>query len=549
MWIGRLKRLARAAFVVALLATGPAAGVHAAAAAGNVDWPRLGNTADQQRYSALSRINTRTVNTLGVAWTMDEGTHLTLWEDDPVVVGGIMYLTTNTDQVIAVQAATGRRIWTYTPTVNFLGPMLLQGSVQPVNRGVEVAEGQVYLLTYDDQLISLNAATGKPEWRTVVADPAHYYEQSPPTYWQGLLLIGEAGIGSGVRGFVAAFDARNGTLRWRFHTVPAPGKGWMSADGQTGGGDVWMPPTIDPSTGVVYVGTGNPTPDLVNRARPGCDRWTDAVLALDAKSGRLLWGRTQVCPDVWDYDSAQSPLLISVRVQGKRVSAVGEGSKSGRYWLFNARTGATISVSPLLGKQTIPRPVPTTKGVKVCPGIFGSLQYSPPAYSAGTGLVYLPGLNLCTIDRALPPGGAKVSPAIRAFGGTTKTAPERSSGFLAALDPGTGHIRWQVAVPAPMIGGALVTAGNLVFSGADNGRFYAFDARTGAILWQPSVGLGFGAAPITYMVHGVQYVAIAAGGSAVAPETGAPVGGRLVVFRLGGAPVTCLRAKHCSAGA
>ncbi|MGH2346524.1 MAG: PQQ-binding-like beta-propeller repeat protein, partial [Chloroflexota bacterium] len=175
------------------------------------------------------------------------------------------------------------------------------------------------------------------------------------------------------------------------------------------------------------------------------------------------------------------------------------------------------------------------------------LEYSPPAYNEDTGLVYLPGLNLCTINRALPlGGGANLSPAVIAFGGTTKAAPERPSGFLAALDPSTGHIRWQVHVPAPMIGGALATAGNLVFSGADNGRFYAFDAQTGAILWQSPVGLGFGAAPITYMVHGVQYIAIAAGGSAVAPETGAKVGGRLLVFRLGGTSVACLTAKHCS---
>jgi alcohol dehydrogenase (cytochrome c) len=515
--------------------------VTSSTASGNVDWPHIGNTFNQQRFSGLSQINIHTIDKLGVAWTMDQGPNLALWEDDPVVVHGIMYVTTNTDQVIAVHADTGRRIWTYTPTVDLLSQLMLQGSVQPVNRGVEVAAGHVYLLTYDDQLISLNASTGKPEWHSVVADPKHYYEQSPPTYRQGLLLLGEAGIGSGVRGFVAAFDARTGKLRWRFYTVPAPGKGWMDPAGQTGGGDVWMAPTVDPTTGVVYVGTGNPTPDLDNTKRPGCDRWTDATLALDAKSGRLLWGRTQVCPDVWDYDSGQSPMLLSVQLKGRTVSAIGQGSKSGRYWLFNARTGATISLSPLLGKQTSPRPVPNAKGVKVCPGIFGGLEYSPPAYSSLTGLIYLPGVNLCTIDKTLPTGkGPKPSPGQVAFGGTTKVAPERPSGFLTALDPATGRIRWQVQMPAPLIGGALATAGGLVFSGSDNGRFYAFDARTGAIVWHSTVGLGFGAAPIAYMVNGVQYLAIAAGGSAVAPQTGAKVGGRRIVFRLAGQPVGCL---------
>ncbi|MGH2409118.1 MAG: PQQ-binding-like beta-propeller repeat protein, partial [Chloroflexota bacterium] len=398
-----------------------------------------------------------------------------------MVVAGIMYLTTNTDQVLAVRADTGRRLWTYTPTVDFLHAILSGGVAQPVNRGVEVANGHVYLATYDDQLISLDAATGKLEWRVVVADPSQYYEQSPPTYWGGLLFLGEAGIGSGVRGFVAAFDARNGRLRWRFHTVPAPGHGWMAGKGRTGGGDVWMPVTVDAAAGIVYAGTGNPTPDLINRDRPGCDRWTDSTLALEARTGRLLWGRTKVCPDVWDYDSAQSPMLLSVKWRGKPIPAVGEGSKAGRYWIFNARTGATLTVSPLLGTQTVPRPTPSPRGVRVCPGIYGSLEYSPPAYSPRTGLIYLPGLNLCTIDHSLGPSSRGQSPSVVAFGGTALSAPGRPSGFLAALDPATGRLRWQVKVPGPLIGGALATAGDLVFSGADDGRFHAFDARSGAI--------------------------------------------------------------------
>ncbi|HXT34863.1 MAG TPA: PQQ-binding-like beta-propeller repeat protein, partial [Chloroflexota bacterium] len=201
--------------------------------------------------------------------------------------------------------------------------------------------------------------------------------------------------------------------------------------------------------------------------------------------------------------------------------------------IFNAKTGATLAISPPLGTQTLPRPIPSSRGVRVCPGIYGSLEYSPPAYSPRTGLIYLPGLNLCTIDRSLSASSRGHSPSVTAFGGTATVAPGQPSGFLAALDPSTGHIRWQVKVPRPMIGGALATAGNLVFSGADDGRFYAFDARSGAIVWRPSLGLGVGGAPITYMVNGVQYVAIAAGGSAVAPETGARLGGRLLVFRLG----------------
>jgi PQQ-dependent dehydrogenase (methanol/ethanol family) len=504
-----------------------------------VDWPRFGNTSTQQRYGVLTQITPATIHRLGVAWTMSEGYGTALWEDDPVVVDGVLYLTTGTDQVIAVRAATGQRLWTYTPDVNFFSMLSSGATTSPVNRGVEVAQGHVYLLTYDDRLICLQATTGKLLWQRAVADARTYYEQSPPTYWHNLLLLGEVGIGPGVRGFVAAFNAQTGRQVWRFYTVPPVGTGWVRKKGVVGGGDVWMPVTVDPTTGIVYLGTGNPTPDLVNRDRPGCNLWTDATLALDARTGHLLWGRTQVCPDVWDYDSAQPPMLLSVRHNGAMVRAVGQGSKSGRYWIFDARTGATLAVSPPLGQQTTPRPIPTPAGTKVCPGIYGSLEYSPPAYSPRTDLLYLPGLNLCTIDVALPAAPpTPPSPAVQAFGGTIALPRQRPTGFLAALDPATGRIAWQVRLPRPLIGGALVTSGDVVFSGCDDGTFYAFNAHTGAVLWRYHVGLGFGAAPITYMVNGIQYLAIAAGGSAVAPETGAHIGGLLLVFKLSGTSPT-----------
>ena len=199
------------------------------------------------------------------------------------MVGGVIYVTTGTDQVIALRADTGRRVWTYTPAVDFLHVFALAGFVTPVNRGVAVADGRVYLLTFDDSLICLDAATGKELWRSQVADPSTYYQDSPPTYWSGTLLVGEAGAGLGTRGFVEAVSARTGKIMWRFYTVPASGHDWAGRAGRVGGGDVWMPVTVDPASGTVYLGTGNPTPDLIGRDRPGCDPWTDATLALDAR--------------------------------------------------------------------------------------------------------------------------------------------------------------------------------------------------------------------------------------------------------------------------
>lgn len=498
----------------------------------NVDWPRFGNTTDQHRYSPLSQINPRTLGRLGVAWTMSEGAQASLWEDDPVVVDGVMYVTTSTDQVSALHADTGKTIWSYTPNVNFI-QFLAGGDVTPVNRGVEVANGAVFLATFDDQLIALDARNGRARWSIRVADPGQgYTEVSPPTYWQGLLFVGSAGGDSGARGFVAAYEARTGRQVWRYYSVPERGHGWLPASGAHGGGDVWMPVTVDPGRGLLYFGTGNPSPDLIGAERPGCDPWTDAVVALRARTGAFVWGRTLLCPDRWDYDTDQTPMLLSVRRHGRTVPAVGEGNKDGHYWLLDRRNGRPIAESPPLTHQSSPRPGPSAGGSLVCPGKIGGLEYSPPTYSPRTDALYLPGIDMCMRYRS---GGAGIHRAGQPdIGGQIVPTGAKPSGFMAALHADTLKVIWRRPMPAALIGGAMVTAGDLVFSGSDDGRFYAFDARNGAVRWSARLGLGFGAAPISYAVRGTQYIAVAAGGSGVLGYTGARAGGTLVVFALGG---------------
>jgi alcohol dehydrogenase (cytochrome c) len=296
-----------------------------------VDWPHFGNTTDQTRFSTLTQIDKHNVQELGIAWTFSQGAHLSEWETDPVVVHGVMYITTNTSEVVALDAASGRVLWRFTPQVDFI--RLLQGaSFAPVNRGVEVANGHVYLVAYGAQLFALDARSGHVQWHTRVAPGnSAYTESSPATYWHGLLFVGSAAGDSGLRGFVAAFRASDGREVWRFYTVPEPGHGWMPAAGQHGGGAVWMPPTIDSQSGILYFGTGNPSPDFINTGRPGCNPWTDAIVALNAVTGKFLWARTQVCPDLWDYDSDQTPVLFWLSSHGKQLRAVGAGNKSGYY--------------------------------------------------------------------------------------------------------------------------------------------------------------------------------------------------------------------------
>lgn len=498
----------------------------------NVDWPLWGGDAQNTRYSNLTQIDAGDVSRLTLAWSRQEGAHQYAWETFPVVVGGVMYYDTDTDEVFAVDAASGRVLWSYQPEVNFLaGP---EGtSAQPVSRGVTVAGGRVYVLTFDDQLIALDADTGARLWDTRVNDAeAGYNETSPGTYWRGEIVIGGPAGDGGLRGFVAAYDARSGAQLWRTYMVPAPGHGWMPARGAHGGGDVWMPPTIDPSSGTVYVATGNPTPAFSDTQRRGCDPWADATVALDARTGTVEWAHTELCDDAWDYDTDQSPMLLSVKVGGRAVSAVGDASKAGFYSTLDASGGALIARSPYITRYSLPHLSPSPRGAVVCPGIYGGIEYGPAAYSPSTGSVYVVGSDMCM--RYTVSSRAAIEAHRPGHGDLQGTAVQvgPSSGVIAAIDPGDGRVVWRTALARAAAGGALATAGGLVFTGDNDGWLYALDARSGRVVWRWHVGLRFGSAPLAYEIDGVEYLAVAAGGSQLQAEGDAPGGGQLLVFRL-----------------
>ena len=494
----------------------------ATAASGNVDWPLWGNNIDNNRYSALTQINASNVSKLGIAWTQDEGQNQTTFETVPLVINGVMYYTTNSNQVRAVNAATGKLVWQYTPKVNFYEAIAGGGGGVPTNRGVTVAQNTVYLLTFDDQLIALQQSTGEKLWTSVVADANKgFSEVSPPTYWNGMLFVGSAEGDSGHRGFVAAYDAKTGKKLWNYYTVPAPGHGWVPKIPLVSGGDVWMPMVVDSKLGMVYFGTGNPYPDYDNSKRPGCDPWVNATVALNAKTGKFVWAHSEVCNDSYDYDSDPSPMLFNLTMHGKTVRAVGHANKSGLYFVYDAATGKVLSTSTYVTKYSHPK---QTKGTQytVCPGSLGGFEYSPAAYSGTRHAVYYPALTDCFTTTK---SGATVLDA-------------HPTGTMAAIDATTGKYLWRTPVPKPMIGGALATASDLVFSPASDGNLYAFDAASGKIVWHGDVGVSFGAPPITYSVGGTQYIAIAAGGfSAEGYFADKNLGGTLVVFKLNGAPI------------
>jgi alcohol dehydrogenase (cytochrome c) len=546
-----LRTVLAAALVAALLAAGCGGGVGtepgAAAGGGSgsgktVDWPSWGNGPENQHYARLDQVDRANVDKLKVAWTRPGPASQVAWETFPIVVGRTMYYDTGSDEVFAVDAASGRELWSYVPEIDFFaGPA--GGSAIPVSRGVTYGAGRIYLVTGDARLVALDAKTGKRLWERPVADPAAgNVLNSPGTFWKGEIVVGGPAGAAGLRGFVAAYSAKDGTPLWRTQMVPPHGSGWARGRG-AGGGDVWMPPTIDRVTGTVYVSTGNPSPGFDNSERRGCNPSADAVVAIDGESGEVRWARSLVCEDSWDYDTTQSPMLLpdsaGAAGAGERegeAAAVGAGSKAGFYAVFDASTGESVSRSPNLTRFSHPHLRPTRRGVVVCPGIYGGLEYGPPAYSPRDGLVFQPGNQMCMRYRLAPRSQGSLAGDEDLGGTATQVGP--ASGMVAALDPRSGAVRWQRKLPAPANGGALATAGGLVLLGEDDGWLRAYDSATGHLLWRYELGLRVGSAPLAYEIDGVEYIAIAAGGSLVEARGTAPDGrSKLFVFALPGDPV------------
>jgi alcohol dehydrogenase (cytochrome c) len=522
--------------LVALLAflAGCGGGGSDGESSGNVGWPHWGNVAENTHFADLDQVDRGNVAKLRVAWSRAEGAGQYAWETFPIVVGRTMYYDTGIDQVYAVDAATGKVRWTYAPPVDFLaGPA--PALSEPVSRGVTYGAGRIFVTTADDQLIALDAKTGKVRWKTRVIDASKGNTMnSPGVFWDGELIVGGPAGDAGLRGFVAGYDAATGRQLWRTFVVPPAGKG--SAAGSYGGGDVWMPPVVDPRSGTAYVSTGNPTPGFTAAGRHGCNALADATIALDAKTGRIEWTHTEVCEDSWDYDTVQAPTLLDLKQpQGGTVRAVGAASKSGYYATLDAGSGELLARTDHVTRYSLPHLKPTRKGVVVCPGIFGGFEYGPAAWNAARQSLYIAGNQMCMRYKLEPRAALETAaPGENSLAGTAEQVGP-ATGLLAALDPATGKIRWRRPLPRPANGGTLATAGGLVLLGDDDGYLYALDDRSGKQLWRYDLKRRVGSAPIAYEIDGVEYLAIAAGGSLVEAKGTVPARpGRLFVFRLGG---------------
>lgn len=488
----------------------------------------------QTRFYPASQINVDNVRRLRPAFVFQTEV-LESMETAPVVVDGVMYLTTAYNHVYAINAATGEQYWHYK---HAMGPVTTF-CCGPNNRGVAVMGDRVFMGTLDAKLVALDARTGKLLWETQIADPElGYSETMAPVAVDGKVLIGTNGGEYGIRGFVKAFDAATGQLQWTFDTVPEKGhEGVWAENDATGrnmkrdiaaekaqlakaggdfyktlGGGVWMAPAVDRETRSVIFVVGNPSPDLYGAERPGDNLYTDSIVSIDLDKGTYKWHFQYIAHDVWDLDAASPVILTEAQGKDGRMRKVAvHGGKTGHVYVHDRATGELIRFSEAMVPQENMWTLPTKEGARMLVGANGGVEWSPMAVNPKLRLAYAANLHqpmTYHVEPAAYPGGKLW------LGGAFKVIPgEKQWGRLAAVNLDTGKMAWKFDTEQPLIGGVLATAGDLVFNGEGNGWFRAFDARNGRKLWEFQCGAGVNAPAVSYMVDGRQYVAVAAGGN------------------------------------
>lgn len=547
------------------------------------DWPTHGGNNAEQRFSPLDEINTGNVGNLGLAWTVELDTARGQ-EATPLVIDGIVYLTTAWSKAMAIDGASGKVLWQFDPGVP--GAKARDACCDVVNRGLAYREGTLFLGALDGRLIALDAKTGKVLWQVLTTEQGKPYTiTGAPRIAGDLVLIGNGGAEFGVRGYITAYDAKTGKQAWRFFTVPRPdGKpdgaasddilakkalaSWSNGEWHKtgGGGTVWDAILYDPELKQVIIGTGNGTPwnHQLRSGGKGDNLFLSSIMALDAKTGRYRW-HYQVNPgESWDFTATQPIILANLMIGGKMRKVAMQAPKNGFFYVVDRTNGKLISA-----KNFVPvnwatgidpntgRPIETKEaryggeGNLILPSAFGAHNWYPMAFSPRTGLVYLPVQEVPMVyaqdaqftyragtfntgifsDKNILPDDPKTVESIRAS----------LKGALIAWDPVNQRQVWRAEQPGPSSGGALATAGNLVFEGNLQGTFKAFDALNGKELWRFGAQTAVQGSPVSYKIGGKQYVVVLSGygggfgiSTAFGDGTRNRPNGRVLAFKLGG---------------
>lgn len=502
------------------------------------NWLTYNGSYSSQRYSELDQVTPRNVDDLEVKWTLQNQV-FGAWQTNPIVVDGIMYITQRPNDVMAVDAVTGRVFWMYRHT-NAENARVCCGAN---NRGVAVLGDKVYMGTQDAHLIAIDRINGKPLWKVQVGDVNYAYSITmAPLIVKDKVIVGVGGGEYGIRGFVAAYDAETGAEAWKFYTIPGLGEpgheSWEGDDWEHGGAPVWITGSFDPELNLTYWGVGNPGPDWNAAQRPGDNLYSDSVVALDADTGELKWHFQFTPNDGYDYDAVQVPLLVDMDWNGTPSKLMLWANRNGYFYVLDRVTGkyllgknyVKVNWSSGLDENGRPFATPQPEGMPTWPGNQGATNWYPPSYSPRTGLFYFSAWeDYATIYRAeeqeyepgrafLGGGFTVLTPAQGAAGvGIGRTNPintwtdEVGHAALMAMDPETGEAKWKYEQFDVSDSGMLTTASDLLFTGGREGHFHALNARTGELLWKASLGGQIVMAPITFMVDGVQYITVVSG--------------------------------------
>ncbi len=521
------------------------------------EWKTYGGTEWNTRYSGLNKITTKNVAQLVPRMIFQTGiAKLGSFENTPIVTEGKMYVTTPYNTAIGYDLATGKEMWRYEhkQATNII-------CCGPNNRGFGLHGPHLYMGTLDGHLVALDRTSGKVVWDIEVGDPtAGYSLTAAPLVLGNNVIVGVSGGEYGIRGYLVAYDAVSGKETWRWYSIPAPKgdptfdpvapNGWFGTwakttpDGadlhrdiakekadsakhadawKTGGGGVWMTPAYDAELNLIFLAVGNPSPDLDGGIRPGDNLYTDAVVAVDASSGKTKWYYQTVPHDVWDLDAVSPPAIAMVG--GKKV--VVHAGKTAWVYILDAATGKLIKRSDNFTPQENMFALPTAEGTRMLPGANGGSEWSPISINPTLNYAYVAGLHqpmhYKTHTAPYEKGRLWLGSAFVAIPG------EAQYGLFSAVNLATGKIAWQNKVDQPMMGGSLSTAGGLTFTGEGNGKFNAYDSKTGKLLWQYHAGAGCNSAPMTYEFGGEQFIAVACGGNF---QISYPLGDAVLLFGL-----------------
>ena len=561
-----------------------------AAALAGADWSDFGNGHENQRFSGLEQIHRDNVGTLVPRWMFQAGAIGPI-QAQPVVADGAMVLTLPGNDVVKLDAESGELLWRYRHTPRFSHPRLGGTNRGATIAGGKVYhatnDGRLVALDFENGAVLWDRIVTVPaegEREQLPAERAATLDQNlqslaikmAPLVLGDVVIVGTTlagyglyyNLGAGVRespppslddligkrGYVAAFDAATGSERWRWYTTKTVDwEGEFSTttpDGfalprdvkaerehaptlkdasHRGGSSTWMTPAYDEELGLIFLGTGNASPNDVPRLRPGDNLYANSLVALEAETGRVKWHYQQVPADLWGYDVASAPVLFEAERDGVSIPAVGVAGKTGWFYAHDRRSGALLFKSDPLVPQNGIFAKPTERGTTISPGSFGGASWSPVSYDPRQGWIYVAAIHKPTrlYLRTWEGDGPN-----RQFIEADPDTDEPSWGTLSAVDTrAAGRIRWQERTEEPLIGGVLATAGNLVFTGETNGFFGAFDSKTGDRLWRFFCGAGVNSPPVSYEIDGTQFVAVAASGH---PYFGTRRGDAVIAFALPG---------------